>query len=95
MRGDRQGENAVGGSWGDEGKREGREDNYAYRCPSFSLTDLNNTGDCGEGNSDVVTTTLLFLLPAQGNKLRIHFTVDYQSLVVSPAPPAQRGSFAQ
>ena len=61
-RGDRQGENAVGGGWGEleGGKTEGglREDIYASRCLSFSLTDLNNTGDCGEGNSDVATTTL-------------------------------------
>ncbi len=58
-RDDRQGESAVGGRGGGQ-KRGLREDSYAY-----PLTDLNNTGDRGEGNSDVDPTTLT-LLPTQG-----------------------------
>ena len=50
-RDDRQGESAVGGG-GVEQKWGLREDRYAY-----PLTDLNNTGDRGEGNSDVDPTT--------------------------------------
>ena len=45
-------ERVLGGGGGVGQKWGLREDSYAY-----PLTDLNNTGDRGEGNSDVDRTT--------------------------------------
>ena len=43
----------MAGGGGGGGQKWGiREDSYAY-----PLADLNSTGDCGEGNSDVDATT--------------------------------------
>ena len=48
-----------GGGQGVRQKGGTGDDSYASRCPSFPLTDLNNSGYYGEGNSNVDTTSFL------------------------------------